>query len=336
MNVLVTGGAGYIGSHICAQLCACGHTPVILDDFSNAKPDIPARLQQLTGQRPVVYRGDVRDAALLDHVFAAAEIGAVIHTAGKKAVGESVTDPQLYYENNVHGLLALTKAMAVHGVFTLVFSSSATVYSETNPVPYREGNAVLAGTSPYGRTKLIAEWILKDLAAADARWRVALLRYFNPIGADPSGLIGDDPAGVPNNLMPYICQVAAGVRPELTVFGNDYPTADGTCERDYIHVSDLAAGHIQALEYLAAHAGVLEVNLGTGQPVSVLGLIETFIKATGQPVPYRIGPRRAGDIPAYYAAVEKAKTVLGFEAACSVEQMCCDAWRFAKNSYGGI
>jgi len=327
--ILVTGGTGYIGSHTCVAFAQAGQDVVILDNLSNSRASVIDRLEAICGKRPQFVRGDIRDAALLDRVFAGHPIRAVIHFAGLKAVGESVEKPLEYYDNNVRGTLELLAAMRRAGIRTLVFSSSATVYGDPASVPIRE-DFPLSVTNPYGRSKLIIEDILADLDHAEPGWRIARLRYFNPVGAHESGLIGEDPQGIPNNLMPYIAQVAIGRREFLSVFGNDYSTADGTGVRDYIHVVDLAAGHVAALNYLDGKGGLLTVNLGTGQGYSVLEMAKAFEQASGRPVPYRFAPRRPGDIAQCWADPTLAHKLLGWKATRGLEAMCADAWRWQQ------
>lgn len=334
MKVLVTGGAGYIGSHTCVELLAAGFDVVVFDNLSNAKQESLRRVATITGRAPLFVRGDVRDAVALKQLFSTHRIDAVIHFAGLKAVGESVEQPLRYYDNNVTGSLCLLQAMAEAGVRRLVFSSSATVYGEPKTVPIRE-DFPLSATNPYGRSKLMVEEILRDLCRADAGWRIAILRYFNPVGAHESGLIGEDPNDVPNNLMPFLCQVAVGKRPELNVFGNDYPTADGTGVRDYIHVVDLALGHLKALDALQAHQGALTVNLGTGRGYSVLEMAAAFGHACGHELPYRIVPRRAGDVAECYADPTHAAATLGWRAERGINQMCADSWRWQSQNPDG-
>ncbi len=327
-SILVTGAAGYIGSHTCLALLRAGHQVVGLDNLVNADCEALRRVEALAGRALAAFvEADVRDRAALDGVFGARRIDAVIHFAGLKAVGESVVEPLRYYENNVGGTLALLDAMRAHAVRQIVFSSSATVYGDPAAVPIREDFPV-SPTNPYGRSKLMVEEMLRDLAAADSRWHALILRYFNPVGAHMSGRIGEDPAGVPNNLMPYVAQVAVGRLPEVQVFGGDYPTADGTGVRDYIHVEDLAAGHVRAVERLATLPGATTINLGTGRGYSVLEAIRAFEAASGRPIPYRITERRPGDIAACWAAVERAEAVLGWRAERDLGQMCADAWRW--------
>ena len=332
--ILVTGGAGYIGSHTVVALIAAGQELVILDNFSNSSPKVLERIASIAGQRPQVIDGDIRDAALLKRVFAAYPIDAVIHFAGLKAVGESVAQPMRYYDNNVVGSLCLFEAMAEANVKTLVFSSSATVYGDPQSVPIVE-SFPLQATNPYGRTKLHIEEMLRDIHRADPVWRIALLRYFNPVGAHPSGLIGEDPQGIPNNLMPYVTQVAVGRRAELGVFGNDYPTSDGTGVRDYIHVVDLARGHLAALAALGKDAALLTVNLGTGRGYSVLDVVAAFERASGKAVPYRILPRRDGDVASCFADPALAFERLGWKAEFDLDAMCQDAWRWQEGNPEG-
>lgn len=333
--ILVTGGAGYIGSHTVVELASAGHELLILDNFSNSSPKVLERIEQISGQRPTVIEGDIRDAALLDKVFAAYPIKSVIHFAGLKAVGESVEQPMRYYDNNVVGSLCLFEAMAKAGVYRLVFSSSATVYGDPHTVPIDE-SFPLQVTNPYGRSKLIIEDMLRDIGLADANWRVTLLRYFNPVGAHVSGLIGEDPQGIPNNLMPYVAQVAVGRRAELSVFGGDYSTPDGTGVRDYIHVVDLARGHLAALNALDKQTGVVPINLGTGQGYSVLDVVAAFEKASGKKVPYRIVDRRPGDVAACYADPSRASELLGWSAEMNIDMMCTDAWRWQSTNPQGF
>jgi UDP-glucose 4-epimerase len=329
--ILVTGGAGYIGSHTVVELTAAGQDLVIFDNLSNSSAKVFDRLTEITGKCPRFVEGDIRDAGALEALFDEYPIESVIHFAGLKAVGESVEQPMRYYDNNVAGSLCLFEAMAAAGVKSLVFSSSATVYGDPQSVPIRE-NFPLSATNPYGRSKLHIEEMLRDMAKSDPEWRIGLLRYFNPVGAHASGLIGEDPQGIPNNLMPYVTQVAVGRRPELGIFGADYPTPDGTGVRDYIHVVDLARGHLAALEALRKEAGVLTVNLGTGQGYSVLEVVAAFEKASGRPVPYRIAPRRPGDIAACYADPAFAREQLGWQAEFDLDAMCRDAWRWQSGN----
>lgn len=331
MRVLVTGGAGYIGSHTCLELLMAGHEVAVIDNLSNSKEVVFDRIRQICGRRPVFYKGDVRDGGRVAEILSAHGVEAVIHFAGLKAVGESVAQPLRYYTNNVSGSLALLDAMQKTGVRALVFSSSATVYGNPANVPVCE-DFPLSATNPYGRSKLMVEEILRDLGVADDAWHIALLRYFNPVGAHASGLIGENPAGIPNNLMPYISQVAAGLRPELQIFGGDYPTPDGTGIRDYLHVADLARGHIAALDWLPQHGGVHTFNLGTGQGKSVLEVVHAYEAASGRRVPYRIVGRRAGDIAECYADASRAACELGWKARHGIEEMCRDAWNWQANN----
>lgn len=326
-HILVTGGTGYIGSHTVVQLLEAGNQVVILDNLCNSKREVVNRIEQITGKRPDLVIGDIRDRATLRSLFANHAIDAVIHFAGLKAVGESVAEPLKYYDNNVSGSVVLFEEMARANVKTLVFSSSATVYGDPGVVQYTE-DLPLKPVNVYGRTKLMVEDILRDHKHADPCWRIALLRYFNPVGAHQSGLIGEDPSGIPNNLMPFIAQVAVGKREKLQIFGNDYPTSDGTGKRDYIHVDDLAAGHLAALKALNQSPATITVNLGTGRPYSVLEVINAFSAVSGKPVPYEIAPRRAGDLPEYYAEPSLAKQLLGWVAQHDIERMCADTWRW--------
>ena len=328
-NVLVTGGAGYIGSHTCLELLENGYGVVVIDNLCNSNPESLNRVQKLTGKTLKFYEGDVRDA-LLKRIFAENEISCVIHFAGLKAVGESVAKPWEYYDNNLNTTLVLTKVMKEVGMKNIIFSSSATVYTADNEMPLRETSRTGGCTNPYGWTKYMTEQILSGISHADPEWSVVLLRYFNPIGAHASGLIGERPNGEPNNLMPYITQTAAGIRPRLRVYGGDYPTPDGTCIRDYIHISDLAEGHAAALRYAFDHTGVEVFNLGTGRGASVLEVIRAFERATGIRIPYEITGRRPGDVPVCYANVDKAARVLGWRAQKSLEDMCRDAWRWQQ------
>ena len=330
MNVLVTGGAGYIGSHTVVELQKAGHRVVILDDLSNAKPGVIDKIERITGIRPAFYTINCADLAQLREAFAGNAIDAVIHFAGFKAVGESVQKPLQYYRNNLDSTMTLLEVMEEFGCKKFIFSSSATVYGPFNPYPYKEEMPAIQSSSPYGWTKVMIERILTDYTAAHPDFCAVLLRYFNPIGSHPSGLLGDDPNGIPNNLMPYIARVAAGQLEKLTIFGDDYPTPDGTCLRDYLHVVDLAVGHVKALEYAAEHQGVEAINLGTGHGISVLELVHAFEKANGMKLPYVIGPRRDGDLPAFWADAAKAKAPLGWEAAHTLEEMCESAWKFVN------
>ncbi len=335
MEILVTGGAGYIGSHTCVELIKAGMQPVVLDNLSNSKAEALRRVERITGQSLTFYRADIRDKAALKAILARHSVSAVVHFAGLKAVGESVAQPLRYYDNNVAGTITLCEAMAEAGVKRIVFSSSATVYGEAQALPIREDFPVGATTNPYGRSKFMIEEILRDLQRADPEWRIALLRYFNPVGAHESGLIGEDPNDVPNNLMPYIAQVAVGRRPYLNVFGDDYPTPDGTGVRDYIHVVDLALGHVAALRYLDGHAGVVTVNLGTGRGHSVLEMVRAFERASGREIPYRIAPRRPGDVASCYADPSLAERLFGWRAERGIEAMCADTWRWQSQNPQG-
>ncbi len=329
--ILVTGGTGYIGSHTVVELMQVGFEVLIVDNFCNSKASVLERIERIVGRRPGFVEADVRDQDAMRALFSGHRIDAVIHFAGLKAVGESVAQPLRYYDNNINGSLVLFETMAEAGVKTLVFSSSATVYGDPHAVPICE-DFPLSATNPYGRSKLIVEQILGDVAHADASWHIALLRYFNPVGAHESGLIGEDPNGIPNNLMPYITKVAVGTLAELSVFGSDYPTPDGTGVRDYIHVVDLARGHLAALKALSVSAGVLTVNLGTGQGYSVLDVVREFEAASGKKVPYRIVGRRPGDIAACYADPSLAKNLLGWQAQYGLKDMCRDSWRWQSMS----
>jgi UDP-glucose 4-epimerase len=333
--ILVTGGAGYIGSHTVVEMLAANLEPLILDNFSNSSPKAIDAIERIAGKRPLVVEGDMRDNAGLRCLFDDYPIDAVIHFAGLKAVGESVAQPMRYYDNNIGGSLVLFQAMAEAGVFRLVFSSSATVYGDPHSVPIRE-DFPLQATNPYGRSKLIIEDMLRDVAQADSRWQVALLRYFNPVGAHPSGMIGEDPQGVPNNLMPYVAQVAVGRRAELAVFGGDYPTPDGTGVRDYIHVVDLARGHIAALDALDRLAGAVPINLGTGRGYSVLDVVSAFEKVSGRKVPFRIVDRRPGDVAACYADPSLARKLLDWSSQKNIAAMCEDSWRWQSNNPDGF
>lgn len=332
MKVLVTGGAGYIGSHTCVELLNAGHDIVIVDNFVNSKPEALDCIRKITGKDFVFVEADLRNRTAMNRIFDENAIDAVIHFAGLKAVGESVAMPLEYYDNNLGGFIVLAEVMRDHGVKRLVFSSSATVYGMNNPVPFREDYPTSA-TNPYGYTKVMIEQMLRDLAVSDSEWKICMLRYFNPIGAHESGLIGEDPNGIPNNLLPYVAQVAAGKLKQLTVFGNDYDTPDGTGVRDYIHVVDLALGHLAALDYVEDHCGAEAVNLGTGHGTSVLEIVSAFEKASGRSVPYRISDRRPGDIASCYASTEKAAEVLHWTAKRNIDDMCRDGWNFAKHRY---
>lgn len=334
MTVLLTGGAGYIGSHVLLCCLEAGHEVVVLDDFSNSSPEALARVEGLTAERVTLWRGDIRDGALLGQIFARHKIDAVLHFAGLKAVGESVADPLAYYDVNLGGSVTLARAMAAAGVFRLVFSSTAAVYGDQAQMPLTETSA-LAPSSPYGRSKRMVEQVLADLCAADPRWSVAVLRYFNPAGAHPSGRIGEDPRGVPANLIPYAMQVAVGRRPELAIFGNDYPTPDGTGIRDYIHVMDLAQGHLAAMDHLADHAGHHVWNLGTGRGHSVLEVIRGMEQVINRPLPWRMAPRRPGDTAQCWADPARAAAELGWRATRGLDEMLADHWRWqAQNPEG--
>lgn len=328
MKVLVTGGAGYIGSHTCVELLEAGYEVIVVDNLVNSQAAALENVEKITGKRPAFYEADAADKAAMQRIFAEHRPDAVIHFAGLKAVGESCLIPLRYYRNNLDSTLTLLEVMAECGCTRLVFSSSATVYGPENPVPYMETMPAHLATNPYGWTKIMIEQILRDYTAAVPDFTAVLLRYFNPIGGHASGLLGDDPNGIPNNLMPYIARVAAGKLERLTVFGDDYPTPDGTCLRDYLHVVDLAKGHLKALEYAAEHTGAEAFNLGTGSGVSVLELVHAFEKANNVRIPYVIGPRREGDLACCWADTKKAKEILGWTAEKSVEDMCRDSWRF--------
>lgn len=334
MKILVTGGAGYIGSHTCLELLNAGYEVIVLDNLSNSKQESLRRVETLTGKQAKFYQVDLRDKEAVTAVFAQNEIEAVIHFAGLKAVGESVSIPLHYYQNNIAGTLNLCEVMAAYEVKNLVFSSSATVYGEPETVPILE-TFPRSATNPYGRSKLMLEEILEDLYLADSRWNIILLRYFNPVGAHPSGQIGEDPNGIPNNLMPYITQVAVGRLPELRVFGNDYPTPDGTGVRDYIHVVDLANGHVRAIKKLAESPGLAVYNLGTGRGYSVLEVVAAFEKETGQTIPYQIIERRPGDVTAMFADPSKANQELLWQAEFDIGDMCRDGWRWQSRNPNG-
>ena len=332
-TILVTGGAGYIGSHTLVQLLEAGHEAVVVDNFCNSHAVSLSRVQEIAGRPLSLVRGDIRDKDLLREVFASHAIDAVIHFAGLKAVGESQENPAIYYDNNVVGSLSLVQVMAEAGVKSMVFSSSATVYGDQEGQGQYSEEASLAPANVYGRTKRMVEDLLRDVAASDPAWRVVLLRYFNPVGAHPSGSIGEDPNGIPNNLMPFVAQVAVGKRARLRVFGDDYPTPDGTGLRDYIHVEDLARGHLAALN--AFSAGVMAVNLGTGRPYSVLEMVSAFERASGQPVPYEVVQRRSGDAAVCFADAQKARRILGWQADLGIDRMCEDAWRWQQKNPDG-
>ena len=334
MKILVTGGSGYIGSHTCLELLQEGYEVVVVDNLCNSKQESLMRVQELTGKTLEFYHVDLLDKKALNNVFDNAPIDAVIHFAGLKAVGESVTIPLRYYHNNVTGTIALCEVMGAHNVKNIVFSSSATVYGDPHTVPITE-DFPLSTTNPYGRTKWVIEEILRDIYRADAEWNAVLLRYFNPVGAHSSGRIGEDPNGIPNNLLPYIAQVAVGKLPELPVFGNDYPTPDGTGIRDYIHVVDLSVGHLAALVKLKSNPGVVTYNLGTGRGYSVLEMVAAFEKASGKSIPYRIMERRAGDIASCYADPSLAKRELDWSTDRDIDEICADAWRWQSGNPNG-
>jgi UDP-glucose 4-epimerase len=333
-SILVTGGAGYIGSHACLELLEAGYEVVVLDNLSNSRSDSLSRVEELTGRSIQFHLLDLRDGDAVQHLFEQEQIDAVVHFAGLKAVGESVEKPLDYYRNNVGGTANLLEAMNAHGVKDVVFSSSCTVYGAPQTLPIRE-DFPLQAVNPYGQTKLTIEYMLKDLAASDPAWNISILRYFNPVGAHPSGEIGEDPLGIPSNLMPYITKVAVGELEELSVWGDDYDTPDGTCIRDYIHVVDLAKGHLHALRRLQQGPGLIIHNLGTGQGYSVLEVIKGFEKATGKTVPYRIAGRRAGDAAAVYADPSKAEAELGWTAELGIEAMCRDAFNWQQKNPRG-
>jgi len=335
MRVLVTGGAGFIGSHTVVRLQAAGHDVLIVDNFANAKPSVINRLESITGEHLPVHAFDLRDVDRTEHLFANERIDAVIHFAGHKAVGESVDQPLKYYENNLGSTFSLVRAMTLHGVNKLVFSSSATVYGKSVAVPMKE-DLPTSATSPYGWTKVMIEQILSDVALAQPDWRIALMRYFNPVGAHPSGTIGEDPSGEPNNLLPYICQVAVGRLEKLRIFGDDYDTPDGTPLRDYIHVEDLAAGHLAALARLTStDRAVSTWNLGTGKGTSVFEMLHAFERAVGRTLPYEVAGRRAGDIAASYADPGRANAELGWTATRTIDDMCTDSWRWQSQNPDG-
>ncbi|MBE6917071.1 MAG: UDP-glucose 4-epimerase GalE [Ruminococcaceae bacterium] len=336
MNILVTGGAGYIGSHTCVELLESGYDVVVIDNLCNSNPESLKRVQEITGKTLKFYEGDVRDEALLHKIFAENEISCVIHFAGLKAVGESVAMPWEYYDNNLNSTLMLTKVMKEVGMKNIIFSSSATVYSADNEMPLRETSRTGNCTNPYGWTKYMTEQILSGMAHADKEWGIVLLRYFNPIGAHASGRIGEDPRGIPNNLMPYITQTAIGRREKLGVFGNDYDTHDGTGVRDYIHVVDLAKGHVAAVKFVLENKGCEVFNLGTGTGYSVLDMVHSFMKVNGVDVPYVITDRRPGDIATCYANPEKSEKLLGWKAEKTLDDMCRDSWNWQKNNPKGF
>ncbi|MBR0351764.1 MAG: UDP-glucose 4-epimerase GalE [Oscillospiraceae bacterium] len=335
MTVLVTGGAGYIGSHTCVELLSRGYDVVIIDNLVNSSAKAVERVEEISGRKVAFYQEDVRNRAALDHILEKHDISCAIHFAGLKAVGESVAMPLEYYDNNLFSTVRLCEAMRDHGVKDIIFSSSATVYSGENDMPLRENSITGMCTNPYGWTKYMSEQIMRDTAKADSGWAVVFLRYFNPIGAHPSGLIGEDPRGIPNNLMPYISQVAVGRRDHLNVFGNDYDTPDGTGVRDYIHVVDLARGHVAAIDHMRRQRGESVFNLGTGKGCSVLELVHAFEKVNGIKIPYDIAPRRAGDLATVYASTDKSAQILGWKAEYTIEDMCRDTWNWqSKNPMG--
>ncbi|MBR3849086.1 MAG: UDP-glucose 4-epimerase GalE [Oscillospiraceae bacterium] len=336
MKILVTGGAGYIGSHTCVELIEAGFEPVVIDNLCNSSAESLRRVEEITGKPVPFYCGDVRDTELLDRIFSEQEIAAAIHFAGLKAVGESTAIPLRYYSNNLDTTLRLCEAMERHGVKRIIFSSSATVYTVGNKMPLREDSVTGGCTNPYGWTKYMTEQILRDIAKADEAWSVVSLRYFNPVGAHESGRIGEQPNGIPNNLMPYITQTAVGKREKLRVFGNDYPTPDGTGVRDYIHVVDLARGHVAALRYLLEHSGERVFNLGTGEGYSVLDMVHAFENANGLKIPYEITDRRPGDVAECYADPSRSEAELGWKAQHSLEKMCRDSWNWQKNNPNGF
>lgn len=335
MAIMVTGGCGYIGSHTCVQLINSGYEPVIVDNLYNSKKVVLDRIEKITGKKPKFYEGDVRDRPFLDRIFQENQIESVIHFAALKAVGESVHKPLEYYNNNVYGSIILLQAMRAANVKNMIFSSSATVYGTQPIVPYVETMETGEPTQPYGRSKLFIEKILQDLNKAEKGWSISLLRYFNPVGAHPSGLMGEDPQGIPNNLMPFITQVAIGIRPSLSVFGNDYDTPDGTCVRDYIHVMDLADGHLAAMKYSQKQNGIHIFNLGSGKGNSVLEVIHAFEKASGKKLPWHYAPRREGDLAAYWADATKAKQLLHWETHKSLQDMVQDSWNWQNKNPKG-
>ena len=333
-NILVTGGAGYIGSHTCVELLQKGYGVIVVDNFDNSSPESLKRIEEITGKKVTVYEGDVRDGNLLDKIFSERKLDWVIHFAGLKAVGESCVKPIEYYNNNLYGTLVLTDTMRKHGCKKIVFSSSATVYGDPEILPLTEECKTGGTTNPYGTSKYFQEIMLEDIYKSDKEWTVVLLRYFNPVGAHESGMIGEDPKGIPNNLTPYISKVAIGELKEIGIFGNDYPTHDGTGVRDYIHVTDLAKGHVSAIEKINGN-GVYTYNLGTGKGYSVLDVIRAFEKACGKKLPYAIKPRRAGDIAACYADASKAKKELGWTAELGIDEMCSSSWNWQKKNPEG-
>jgi UDP-glucose 4-epimerase len=333
-KILVTGGAGFIGSHTCVELLNTGYDVVVLDNFSNSKPAVLDRVRQIAGRDVIRYEADLRDRSTLERVFSEHAFAGVLHCAGVKAIDEAQRNPIKYYQHNFEASLALIDAMSRHNVRRLVFSSSATVYGESARVPYRE-EAPLAPNTVYGRSKMMAEEVLHDLVSSDSSWHIAILRYFNPVGAHPSGLIGEDPSGVPSNLMPHICQVAIGKLAELGIFGHDYPTPDGTGVRDYLHVVDLAEGHVKALQYIFNEPGLLTLNLGNGRGYSVLEVVRAFEHAAGARINYKFAARRAGDLASYYADATRANEVLGWRARRDLGEMCRDAWRWQHQNPNG-
>lgn len=335
MSILLAGGAGYIGSHTAVELIRAGYDVVIADNFDNSSPEVLRRIEQITGVRPKMYRTDVKNPDTLKTVFTENSIDVVIHFAGLKAVGESVEKPVKYYRNNIDTTLTLLEVMQETGCRRMVFSSSATIYGEEAPVPYTEDMGRGKCTNPYGWTKNMMEQILEDAARADKEMSVVLLRYFNPIGADASGLIGEDPQGIPNNLMPYVSQVAVGKREKLTIFGKDYDTPDGTCRRDFIHVTDLAKGHVKAVEYAMKTTGTEVFNMGMGTPYSVLEIVKAFQDTNALKIPYEFGPRRPGDLAECWADAAKAERILGWKAEKNLTDMCRDTWNWQKNNPDG-
>ena len=334
-NILVTGGAGYIGSHTCVELLTAGHEVIVLDNLSNSSAESLRRVQQLTHKKLTFVEGDIRDSQLLDQLFQDNPVDAVIHFAGLKAVGESQQIPLAYFDNNIAGSISLVQAMQRAGVFKLVFSSSATVYGEHNPSPYQEEMPIGMPNNNYGYTKLVVEQMLEKAAIADTRWSIALLRYFNPVGAHKSGQIGEDPQGIPNNLMPYVTQVAVGRRDKLAIFGQDYPTSDGTCERDFIHVVDLAKAHVLAIQNRLEQQGCRAWNIGTGQPISVLAIKNTFEAVNQVQIPFEFAPRRMGDLASFYADSQRAYQELGWKAELSLQDMLADSWNWQKQNPEG-
>ena len=334
-TILVTGGAGYIGSHTVLQLLEAGNQVIVLDNLCNSSQESLNRVEELTGKKTIFVQGDIRDHTILELLFSKHKINAVIHFAGLKAVGESVEKPLNYYNNNVYGTLTLCEAMKKYGVKNLVFSSSATVYGDPVELPLREDMPAGEPTNPYGMSKLMVELVLRDLYKSDNNWNIALLRYFNPAGAHPSGRIGEDPNGIPNNLMPFITQVATGKREQLSIYGNDYDTPDGTGVRDYIHVEDLAAGHLKALDKLYTGSGIVTYNLGTGQGYSVLDMVKEFEKQSGKAIPYQFVPRRGGDVASCYADPKTANEALGWQATRGLAEMCKDSWNWQASNPEG-